>query len=216
MNNIRIDLVSDVVCPWCIIGYKRLERALESVSDQLTAEIQWHPFELNPHMPEGGQNLRDHVIEKYGVTAEQSTETREMLTSLGKELGFDFRFSDDSRMYNTHKAHQLLMWAESFDKKHQLKMALFSANFTDGKNIDDNSVLVTLAEQVGLNGAEALEVIQSKDWSEKVDLAELSWTSAGIQAVPAYVINRKHLISGAQEPEVLAQALLQIAEEDAE
>jgi len=109
-QNLQIDIVSDVVCPWCIIGYKQLAKALEASGTPHA--IHWHPFELNPTMPPEGQNLRDHVAEKYGSTLEQSEESRIRMTGVGAEVGFEFRFTDDMRMHNTFNVHQLLHWAD--------------------------------------------------------------------------------------------------------
>ncbi|WED24791.1 DsbA family oxidoreductase [Vibrio sp. JC009] len=214
MKTVRIDLISDVVCPWCIIGYKRLEKAMEMVADQLSVEVYWHHFELNPDMGPEGQNLREHVQQKYGSTAEQSASARQTLTELGKELGFEFNFTDESRIYNTRKAHQILLWSEESGNKHALEMKLFEAHFSQGKDISDSQVLAEIALSVGLDGDSALEVINSPQWSEKVFEAEMSWISVGVQAVPSFVVNERHLISGAQEPQVLADALLDIASEE--
>lgn len=214
MKHIRIDIVSDVVCPWCIIGYKRLEQALAALSDKVEADIQWHPFELNPAMGKEGQNLREHLAEKYGTTAEASISARETLTNLGAELGFAFHFSDDTKIYNTRKAHQLLMWAQSEGKQFELELALFKAYFTDGKNISDTQVLLEYAQQLGLETDVVKSVLEDESWAEAVASTEQQWLEAGINAVPAIIINRKHLISGAQTRELLISALEQIAQSE--
>ncbi|MGF1755613.1 DsbA family oxidoreductase [Vibrio makurazakiensis] len=212
MKTVTIDIVSDVVCPWCIIGYRRLQVALEQLKAEVTADIQFHPFELNPSMPTGGQNLSEHLIEKYGTTPQQSRETRDMITNTGKELGFSFNFSHDMRMYNTRKAHQLLLWAGDFEKQADLKLAMFSAYFTDNVCIEDNNALLDIVESVGLDRNKAIKVIESSEWAKEVEAIETQWTNAGIQGVPAYIINKKHLITGAQEPETLAQAIKEISD----
>jgi predicted DsbA family dithiol-disulfide isomerase len=151
---LRIDIVSDVMCPWYIIGYRQLVQALEATSTE--HEIHWHPFELNPDMPAEGQNLREHVTEKYGSTAEQSEQNRQQMTKLGTELGFDFRFTEDMRMHNTFNTHQVLHWAGEQGRKNDLEIALFSAHFTNRRNLSDVAVLAEVAGEVGLYPLEAL------------------------------------------------------------
>lgn len=207
---LRIDIVSDVVCPWCIIGYRQLATALDATST--AHEIHWHPFELNPDMPPEGQNLRDHVAEKYGTTPEQSEESRVRMTATGADLGFAFRFADDMRMYNTFNVHQLLHWAEQHGRMHDLKQALFAAHFTDRQNLSDDSVLADVAAEVGLDRAEALAVLEDQRFATEVRNAEDSWLRQGIRGVPAMVFNRRHLVTGAQGVENYTRILEQLAE----
>ncbi len=212
MRNLRIDIVSDVVCPWCIIGYKRLQMALKQLSSEINAEIHWHPFELNPTMAEGGENLREHLARKYGTTTQTSIESREALTRLGEEVGFLFNFSDDMRIYNTRKAHQLLMWANQHHKQNELEMALFEAYFCHGKAMDQPDVLLDIAVKAGLDEEECSNVLQDESWATAVANTEQQWLQAGIQAVPAIIIEQKHLVSGAQSTEMLIELLKEIAE----
>lgn len=214
MNKVRIDIVSDVVCPWCIIGYKRLEAALAALKESVEADIHWHPFELNPAMVSEGQNLREHLKEKYGTTDEASIAARDTLTTLGQEVGFKFRFHDEMRIYNTRKAHQLLMWAQSEGKQFDLELRLFQAYFSEGKNISDPDMLITCAESVGLDAKVVERVINDQSWAEAVASTEQQWLEAGINAVPAIIINRKHLISGAQTTELLVSAITQISQSE--
>lgn len=213
MKNIKIDVVSDVMCPWCVIGYKRLEKALGFISDKVSATIHFHPFIMDPNLPEGGQNLWENTSQKYGMSIEESFTSRENFINIGKELGFTFNFQKDIRMYNTRKAHELMMWADSFGKKYELKLTMLRAHFTDNLVMDDDSVLAQIAESVGLNKEEALHVIHSGKLSEKMLKEELYWRNRGINSVPAFVINQEHFISGAQESGILADALLSIASE---
>lgn len=210
MKKVRIDIVSDVVCPWCIIGYQRLELALATLADKIDADIHWHPFELNPAMGSEGQNLREHLQEKYGSTLEESVSARENLTKLGEEVGFLFHFFDEMRIYNTRKAHQLLMWASSEGKQFELQMTLFRAYFSEQKDISDDEQLIECATAVGLDPEVAKMVITDQSWAETVAHTEHQWLEAGIHAVPAIIINQKHLISGAQTPDLLISALEQI------
>ncbi|CTQ44055.1 DsbA family oxidoreductase [Roseibium aggregatum] len=193
---LQIDIVSDVVCPWCIVGFKQLEHAIARTG--VTAAIKWHPFELNQDMAAEGENLREHIMRKYGSSAEQSQAARDRLTDLGASLGFEFNFTDDMRMVNTFKAHQLIHWAGESRKEHQLKMALFQAYFGDRKDLNDNQVLADVAESIGLNRAEALAVLEDGRFAETVRAEEAFWTGNGIHGVPAVIFERQHLVSGAQ------------------
>ncbi|MBO6512023.1 MAG: DsbA family oxidoreductase [Roseibium sp.] len=207
---LQIDIVSDVVCPWCIVGFKQLEKAIEQTG--VSAAIKWHPFELNPDMAAEGENLREHIMRKYGSTAEQSQAARERLTELGEGLGFEFAFTDDMRMVNTFKAHQLLHWAGPEGKEHPLKMALFKAYFKDRKDLNDNEILADEAESVGLDRATALRVLESEQFAEVVREEEAFWIQNGIQGVPAVVFERRHLITGAQGVDNYTAILKQLVE----
>ncbi|MTI16249.1 DsbA family oxidoreductase [Rhodobacteraceae bacterium RKSG542] len=207
---LKIDIVSDVVCPWCIIGYKQLEQALKETGT--IAEVEWHPFELNPTMPPEGQNLREHLAEKYGTTPEGSREARARLSQLGGEVGFTFAYDDDMRMVNTFKAHQLLTWAKEFGKQHELKMALFKAYFTDQKDVSDIEVLQQVAEDVGLDSAATTMMLRDGRYAPIVRNEEQQWTSRGIHGVPAMIFNLKHLVSGAQGVENYKAILQQLAQ----
>ncbi|WP_305987680.1 DsbA family oxidoreductase [Roseibium sp. MMSF_3544] len=195
-NVLQIDIVSDVVCPWCIVGFKQLEKAITQTG--VSAAVKWHPFELNPEMPAEGENLREHIMRKYGSTREQSQAARERLTEIGAGLGFEFRFTDDMRMANTYKAHQLLHWAAHEGKEHALKMALFAAYFQERKNLNDNGILADVAESVDLDRAEAEMVLEDGRFADQVRQEEQFWTQNGIHGVPAVIFDRQHLVTGAQ------------------
>ena len=210
---LRIDIVSDVVCPWCVIGYRQLEQAV--AAEGVDVEIHWHPFELNPNMPAEGQNLREHLAEKYGSTDVDSAEVRARLTALGAELGFDFRYSDDMRMRNTFRAHQLIHWAEEFGKDHDLKQALFMAYFTKGRDVNDASVLADIAGSVGLDQEGALSVIAEDRFAAEVRGLENFWISKGIRGVPAMIFDSRHLVTGARGVEAYRQVIRQVAAETA-
>ena len=158
---LKVDVVSDVVCPWCIIGYKQLQRALAEMPGQFAVSLNWQPFELNPSMPEEGQDLREHIAEKYGSSPQQSGAARERLTALGQSLGFNFDYFDGMRMVNTFRAHQLLHWAREQGLQTELKLALFDAFFSRREDVNDVETLVQIADRVGLSGAAALEVLES-------------------------------------------------------
>ncbi|MEM7041761.1 MAG: DsbA family oxidoreductase [Pseudomonadota bacterium] len=208
---IRIDIVSDVVCPWCIIGYKQLERAQAETGRP--AVVYWHPFELNPDMPAQGENLIEHVAAKYGMTTEASRKARARLKALGDDLGFSFDYADDMRMVNSFRAHQLLHWAATKGLQHQLKMALFGAFFTDRRNIDNPTTLIEVAGEVGLPADEAKAVLDDARFAEKVRQHELFWTSHGVQGVPAMLFSGQHVLLGAQGVDGYRAMLERVAEE---
>ncbi len=210
---IRIDIVSDVVCPWCIIGYKQLERALQDSG--VAAKVHWHPFELNPHMAEEGENLREHLAAKYGTTPEGSRQARARLTELGAELGFAFNYADDMRMHNTFRAHQLLHWAGTQGRRHALKMALFGAFFTDRRNVNDIEVLADVAAGIGLDRAAALAVLTDGRFAEAVREEEAFWASRGITGVPAMIFDQRHILVGAQGAETYRQMLDELTKDHA-
>lgn len=206
---LRIDFVSDVMCPWCIIGYQQLVRALETASTPY--DIFWHPFELNPDMPPEGQDGREHVAEKYGTTPEQSAQSRVQMTALGKDLGFEFRFADGFRMHNTFNTHQVLQWADTQGRKHEMKMALFAAHFTFRRDLSDIRVLAEIAGEIGLDRNEALAVLTDQQFAGEVRGIENFWIKQGIHGVPAVVFNQKHLVTGAQGADNYAEIIGQIS-----
>jgi len=208
-KKLHIDIVSDVVCPWCVIGYRQLAKALEVSGTDY--ELHWHPFELNPDMPPEGQNLREHLAEKYGASKEQSQENRLRITEAGANVGFDFRFADDMRMHNTFNVHQLLHWADQQARMHDLKQALFVAHFTHRRNLSDNNVLADVAAEIGLERAEALAILEDQRFASEVRTAEKAWLSKGISGVPAVIFNHRHLVTGAQGLENYARILEQLA-----
>ncbi len=214
-TEIAVDIVSDVVCPWCIIGYKQLGAGLAQVGEDLLVRLQWHPFELNPDMPAAGQDLREHVAEKYGSTAEESRAARERLTALGDSLGFAFRYGEDARIYNTFQAHQLLHWAGLQGHQTALKMALFDSYFTRQENVSDPALLVEVAARAGLDGAEATRVLQDAPYAQAVRENENYFRQHGIQGVPTIFIDRRIGLTGAQGAETYARAARQALSERA-
>ena len=212
-QHLKIDFVSDVACPWCVIGLRGLEQALADAADTVEADITFQPFELNPGMPATGQNLVEHIMEKYGSTAEQSAASRAMIRSRGAEVGFTFNMTEESRIYNTFDAHRLLHWAGIVGRQRELKLSLFKANFTDGANVSDHGVLVDAAVAAGLDGDEARAILAAGRSAEQVRGAEREWIARGIRSVPAIVINGTWLISGGQPAGAFEQALRGIAAE---
>ena len=213
-KTLKIDFVSDVSCPWCIIGLKALEQAADRVKDVVSVDLHFQPFELNPQMGPEGQDIGEHLHEKYGATPEQSQKNRDAIAARGAELGFTFGMGKRSRIYNTFDAHRLLHWAQEQGLQLPLKHALFTAYFTDGENPSDHEMLVRVAGRVGLDMEEARAVLASGRYADEVREQEQLYLQNGIHSVPAVIINDRHLIQGGQPVEVFEQALRQIAAQD--
>ncbi len=220
-TTLKIDFVSDVACPWCVIGLRALDQALARVSPDVTADLHFQPFELNPTMGPEGQDITEHITQKYGISVAQAEANREAIRQRGAALGFTFSGTNAagggrSRTYNTFDAHRLLHWAESAGEGQQkaLKEGLFKAYFTDGESPASHDVLLKLAAEVGLDAVRAAEILNSEDYAAEVREREQFYQSQGIHSVPAIIINDKHLISGGQPVEVFEQALRQIAAQD--
>ena len=217
-THLKIDFVSDVSCPWCVIGLRALDEALERVKNEVQAELHFQPFELNPGMPAEGQEITEHITQKYGITPEQADANRENIRQRGAQLGFKFSSASEAgggrhRIYNTFDAHRLLHWAglEGGGSQRALKEALFAAYFTDGQSPGSHEVLARLAGEVGLDTDRAREVLASDAYADEVRERAQFYLNQGIHSVPAVIINDRHLISGGQPPEVFEQALRQIA-----
>ena len=209
----RIDFVSDIVCPLCVIGLNALEAAIARTADVVTPDITFHPFELNPTMPPEGQNVAEHVAEKYGSTPEQSAASRAAIRARAAEHGFVMTGDSDSRIYNTFDAHRLLHWALGEGRQHALKMRLFTLYFTEGGNVSDREALVAAAADAGLDPVAARAVLDEGRFAQEVRAEQHFWHSQGINAVPAIVINGKYLIQGGQPAEAFERALRGIAAE---
>lgn len=213
---IKIDFVSDVSCPWCVIGLKGLEQALDRIDD-VEAEVRFQPFELNPDMPPEGQRLVDYAAQKYGSTPQQLNERRAMVRERAAELGFTIALPpEEGRVYNTFDAHRLLHWAGHEGRQRELKLALFEAYFTQCLNPSDHEVLADAAERAGLDREAAAAVLASDRYAQDVRKEEEQWRAKGINAVPAVIINDRYLISGGQPPEVFEQAIRKIASDPPE
>lgn len=211
-TRLRIDFVSDVVCPWCAIGLASLEQALARVGAEVDAELHFQPFELNPHMAHEGEDATEHLSRKYGIDAAQIERNREAIRERGAAVGF--RFGARDRIYNTFDAHRLLHWAGLEGRQHALKRALLTAYHADARDLADAEVLVACAAQAGLDAARARDVLAAGAYADEVRAAERHWLALGVNSVPAVIVNERHLISGGQPPEVFEQALRQIAAQD--
>lgn len=213
MTSLRIDFVSDVVCPWCAIGLASLEQALLRLQGEVDAQIHVQPFELDPNTPREGVEVAANLKRKYGMSDAQLAENQERIRQRGAELGFSFDFNARSRTWNTFDAHRLLHWAagEGDGRQLALKRALLVANFSEGRNISDHAVLAEVAAGVGLDAQRAGAVLAGGEFADAVREAEKLFQGLGISSVPAVIVERKHLISGGQPPEVFERALRDIA-----
>lgn len=212
-RTLKIDFVSDVACPWCAIGLASLETALQRMQGEVQAELHFQPFELNPQMPPGGQDITEHLTQKYGSTPEQQAGIRESIRQRGEAVGFQFRKEGRGRIYNTFDAHRLLHWAGERDAsaQHALKKALLQAYHGQGRSPEDHAVLLDAVEQAGLDRQEAGRVLAEGKYSEEVRERERFYQEHGIHAVPSVIVNDRHLIQGGQPPEVFEEALRRLA-----
>ncbi len=209
---IRVDFVSDVSCPWCAIGLKALEQAIERLRDEVAVDLHFQPFELNPQMPPDGQDTTEHLVQKYGSTPQQLAHNREAIRSRGAQLGFVF--NQRSRVYNTFDAHRLLHWAalEGREQERALKHGLLRAYFTDDADVSSHDVLARIVGETGLDVGRAQRVLASDEYADEVRAQERFYTERGIHAVPAVILNDRELVSGGQPVEIFEQALRHVAQ----
>lgn len=208
----RIDFVSDINCPWCALGLAALDAAIKQLGDEIPLEIHCQPFELNPQLPADGIGLIDYLQQKYGMGRTQIEENHRAIHARGQALGF--HFATRERLWNTFNAHRLLYWVDaeySAGQQLQLKRALMQAYQGEGKNISDSSVLLEIIAQLQLDKNRAGEILASDIYSNEVRQAQQQWAQAGITSVPSVIINRRHLLQGAQAPETYVQALRELA-----
>ncbi|WP_338426415.1 DsbA family oxidoreductase [Sphingopyxis kveilinensis] len=213
---LSVDIVSDVMCPWCIIGWLKFQRVVDHFRGRLDFRVQWHPFELNPDMPPEGEDAAAHVMRKYGVSAEQSRANTGRLAAIAGELGFVFNRGPDFRMRNSFDAHRLLTWAGASEAPDQqaaagvqtaLKMALFAAHFTDNRDVSDHAVLIDVAASVGLDRERAAAILASGEFGEMVRTEQGWWADRNITGVPAFILDGQMLVPGAQDPEVFIRVI---------
>jgi predicted DsbA family dithiol-disulfide isomerase len=212
---LHIDFVSDIACPWCAVGLASLERALEKIGKDIPVDLRFQPFELNPQMGPEGQDVTEHLTQKYGATPEQQAQARAGIAQRGAAVGFTFRQEGRGRIWNTFDAHRLLHWAgeQGAQQQRDLKMALLRAYHGEGRNPSDREVLAEVAASVGLDRKAAEEVLASGRYTQEVRDAQQHFQGLGIHAVPSVIINSRHLIQGGQPPELFEQALRQLAQQ---
>jgi len=213
MTHIDIDIVSDIACPWCAIGYARLERAMEQLNPEFEFTVQWHAFELNPGHRGEGEPILPALARKYGRSEDEMRVTQNQMMTIAKDLGLNFEKMQERFTCNTFDAHRLVKWADEQGLQTAMKQALFEAYFGRAEDVSDRSVLMQCAESIGLDPERAGEVLASDQYAEEVRADENTYQGAGVSSVPAFIINNKYLISGAQEPDTLVRAFREIAAE---
>jgi predicted DsbA family dithiol-disulfide isomerase len=216
MNNvIKIDIVSDVVCPWCVIGYLRLKKAIVELNIEDKIKIQWQPFELNPNISLEGENIIEHMSSKYGMQKEAVKTYQEERKKTAEELGFTFDSYDEMNIVNTRDCHILLEYAEKFDKQIELQMRLFAAHFSERKNISDRTILKREVESLGLNVTEAMSLLDG-EYKNKIEEKEEIWRKKGISSVPTMIFNNSMMMNGAYPIETYKDVLLELIEKEKE
>ena len=213
---IKIDYVSDIACPWCAVGLGNLNQAIDQLSDQVNFEVHFRPFELNPNMPKGGQDAIEHLTEKYGLTAEQVKTNQANIRAKALEAGFAFHPEGRKRVYNTFDAHRLLHWAGQefgLEKQAILKKELLNTYFCLAVNLDDQHNLLDAVTRSGLDQDRALEILKNNEFAKEVRTEEATYTNAGINSVPAIILNDQYLLQGAQPPESFVNAFAQLIEQ---
>lgn len=216
MTPIKIDFISDIACPWCAVGLASLEQAIERVGDEVSVSLHFQPFELNPNMPPEGEDILEHLMRKYQIIEEKVAQNHEHIRERGAAVGFSFNMEGRKRTYNTFDAHRLLHWAAEAgdaDAQRRLKWRLLSAYFSEGADPSNHEVLLSAVEQVGLDVAQATEILNTDLWRDEVRQQQQFYLSQGINSVPAVIINDRYLVQGGQPPEAFEQALRQIAAE---
>ncbi|GGY75036.1 DsbA family oxidoreductase [Marinobacter zhanjiangensis] len=216
MTKLQIDIVSDIACPWCAIGYARLQQAMEQLTDDISFQIQWHAFELNPDASGDGEPILQALARKYGRSPGEMEAAQADMMRIATELGLNFSRMQERYTRNTFDGHRLVKWAGEHNRQTEMKMALFDAYFGHAANIADHDVLQDRAESIGLDGNQARELLESDRYADEVRQEEAYWQQAGVTGVPAFILNRRYMISGAQEPETLVEALRKVAGEVAD
>ncbi|MCK7543922.1 DsbA family oxidoreductase [Marinobacter bryozoorum] len=216
MRPLTIDIVSDIACPWCAIGYARLQQAMNSLADEMTFDVRWHAFELNPDPGGDGQPILEALARKYGRSPAEVEAAQADMMRIADGLGLNFNRMQERYTRNTFDGHRLVKWAAEHGKQTEMKLALFDAYFGHAENIADPDVLRSRAESIGLDAKEANDVLASDRYGEAVREDEAYWQQAGVSAVPAFVLNRRYMVPGAQEPDTLVQYLRKAAVAESE
>ena len=212
MDTLKIDIVSDVVCPWCVIGFRNLKKAMYELQSELNFDISWKPYELHPEIPQEGYDKKLYMQQKFGSSSGRSPYNE--ITKIGESVGFEFNFSKTERIPNTFMAHRLLWKAEQCDLQTELSEALFEAYFSDGLNIGSKQILAQISESVGMDKKEIINFLDSKEGGQEIADLEMNFIEKSIGAVPTYFINEKYIIQGGQEPETFVSFLRKIIQKE--
>lgn len=210
-RRIAIDFVSDILCPWCVVGLIGLDQALARASDVVTAKIRFHPYELDPEIPAAGVVGLDYIRDKFGAVPDHYAAGREIVRGRAAALGFTMNLSERSRVFNSFDAHRLIHWAEARGRAKAVKLRLFTAYFTENDDISDHRLLAALAGKVGLDECEAFAMLKENEGTDAVRQAEQAWLMRGVRSVPLMIIDGRHALSGGQPPEMIEAELRRIA-----
>jgi predicted DsbA family dithiol-disulfide isomerase len=215
MKTLKIDIVSDIACPWCAIGYARLEKTMAELADEMAFEIEWHAFELNPDNTSDGEPILQALSRKYGRSPAEMEAAQANMMEIAVGLGLNFSKMQQRFTHNTFDAHRLVAWAGEQGRQTDMKKAFFDAYFGHARNISDPAILIEGVESIGLDRSEAQRILNCDDYAEAVRADEAQYQKAGVSAVPAFIINQQYMISGAQEPDTLVQAFRDIDQQTA-
>ncbi len=209
----KIDIISDTVCPWCLIGKRKVEKAMQERPD-LTFEVNWHPFQLHPDMPKEGADRKEFTAKKFG-SVERARELYQHVENAGKTVGLDFQFKKIARSPNTLDSHRLILWANSSGKQDEIVEVLFRKFFMDGQDLGDHQTLIDAAEEVGMDPKIVTDLLATDRDLDRVQAEEGQARQIGVQGVPFFIIDDKYALSGAQDPEAFLQVFQKIEEEAA-
>jgi len=205
-----VDVVSDVICPWCFLGKRRLDAALARI-ENLDVFVRWRPFMLDPTIPPEGLDRQDYMLAKFGP--ERLKTIHDPLIAAGEELGVPFVFDEITRTPNTLDAHRLIRWAHTVERQHETAERLFMAYWNEGQDVGDRDVLARCAGDVGINAAQIRELLDSAQDVEETKAEIQHATSIGVTGVPTFILGQSYALVGAQSPEVLADAISRVAAE---
>ena len=216
---VAVDIWSDVMCPWCAVGYTQFAKSVKSVEDELDVEVRWMPFELNPDLPLEGTRQDEHLARVYGRSLEEVAAMRAQMQATAERAGFPMAWTGGGEeppamMWNTFEAHKLLRWAladSGPEAQTRLKVALLEAHFQQRRNVGDPTVLLDIAEAQGFDRAKAAEALADEALAIAVRTEEQRGRQAGINSVPSFVVNGRYVIQGAREAEDYAQMLRKVA-----
>lgn len=211
MRKIQIDIVSDIACPWCAIGYARLEQAMQQLATEFEFNVQWHAFELDPNHSGKGEPILPALARKYGGTEADMRANQDHLMQIASDLGINFSKLQERLTCNTFDAHRLVKWAAGQGLQTAMKLALFDAYFGRAEDVSQHQVLLRCVSAIGLDPTQAQKVLHSDQYTQAVRDDQATYQNNGVTAVPAFIINGKYLISGAQEADTLIKAFQDIS-----
>jgi len=205
MNKLKIEMIHDAVCSWCPIGYANIKQALKNL--EIDAEFYFLPFELNPEMEVQGEDINDHLAQRYGWSESKRRDYRQNLLAVAEQAGVAMDFSKRTHYYNTHQAHRLIHWCEGFDKQQAMNELLIDAYFKQGLDINNSQVLLNLVEQLGLDRSQAEVALNSSATKQQLAIKKQRVQQAEITSVPAFIFNNRTLVTGSNSVEYFEQAL---------